>query len=153
VTTPAPLPPRPAELEPAPLPKTIAAPNSFDLGEMNFQLGKYPQAAGFYQELLQSNPESPLRDTALFHLGLSLGLGNDSSRDLQQSQAALKRLISESPNSPYRSQAELILRLQAQIEKLRADTKERDERIKRLSEELQKLKDIDLQRKPSRPPE
>jgi methyl-accepting chemotaxis protein len=47
--------------------------------------------------------------------------------------------------------AELILGLQAQIEKLKSDVKERDDRIKRLSDELQKLKDIDMQHRPTRP--
>ena len=46
-----------------------------------------------------------------------------------------------------------ILGLQGQIEKLRVDIKERDERIRRLSEELRKLKAIDMQRRPSRPKE
>jgi tetratricopeptide (TPR) repeat protein len=153
VTPPALSPSHPATLEPAPLPKTISAPSSFDLGEMSFQLGNYSQAAGLYEDFLQANPKSANRDTALFHLGLSLALGNDSSRDLQQAEAAFRRLISEFPKSPYRGQAEFIVRLQAQIEKLRSDMKERDDKIKQLSEELQKLKEIDMQRKPSRAPE
>jgi len=53
----------------------------------------------------------------------------------------------------YKSQAEFILMLQAQIEALKSDVKKREMRIKQLSEELQKLKEIDMQRRPSRPPE
>jgi len=153
VTPPAVTPSQPAALESAPLPKTISAPSSFDLGEMNFQLGKYSQAADLYEDFLQADSKSANRDIALFHLGLSLALGNESSRDLQQAEVAFKRLISEFPKSPHRSQAEFILRLQAQIADLKSDLKERDDRIKRLSEELQKLKEIDMQRRPSRTPE
>lgn len=89
----------------------------------------------------------------MFKWGLSLVLAGDSSRDLRQSQAILKRLISEYPTSQYKDQAEFILSLQVQIEKLRMDLKERDDKIKKLSDELQALKDIDLQRRPSRPKE
>jgi hypothetical protein len=34
---------------------------------------------------------------------------------------------------------------------MRSDNKEKEARIKQLSDELQKLKDIDMQRRPSRP--
>jgi tetratricopeptide (TPR) repeat protein len=145
--------PETALLEPAPLPKTVAAPSSLDLGEMDFQKGNYRQAARSLEAFLSANPNSKDRDQALFHLGLSRTLANDSSRDLRQAEAAFRRLIAEFPDSPYRNQVELILGLQAQIERLKSDVRERDERIKRLGEELQKLKEIDMQRRPSRPPE
>ncbi len=153
VTPRVPTPPTPAPLEPAPLPKTITALSNFEVGEMNFQAGNYRLAARSFEAYLNANPKSKNRDQALFHLGLSRMLANDSSRDMHQAEAAFKRLINEFPTSPHKSEAEFILGLQAQIERLKSDVKERDDKIKRLSEELQKLKEIDLQRKPSRPPE
>jgi TolA-binding protein len=153
VTPRVPRPATPAPLESAPLPKTITAPSNLEVAEMNFKVGNYRQAAHSFEAFLSANPKSDSRDQALFHLGLSRALANDSSRDLRQAEAAFKRLIAEFPNSPYSSQAEFILGLQAQLEKLRSDVKERDDKIKRLSEELQKLKEIDLQRRPSQPPE
>jgi len=123
------------------------------VGEANFQAGNYRQAVRFFEDFLNANPKSKNRDQALFHLGLSHALANDSSRDLRQTEVVLKRLITEFPSSPYKNQAEFILGLQAQIEKLRSDVKDREDKIKRLSEELQKLKEIDLQRRPSHPPE
>jgi tetratricopeptide (TPR) repeat protein len=146
-------PPKEAPLEPAPLPKIVAAPSSFDLGETNFQSGRYRQATKSFEDFLRVNPQSKDRDQALFHLGLSLALATDSSRDLRQAEAAFRRLIKEFPNSPYKNQAEFILGLQTQIDRLRTDVRERDEKIKKLSEELQKLKEIDMQRRPSRPRE
>ena len=148
--TPAPA-PKPAPFEPAPLPKTIMTPNNLELGEMNFQLGNYRQAIKAFEAFLSANPKSQKRDRALFYLGLSRALASDSSRDLRQSEIAFRRLIAEFPTNPFRSQAEFILGLQVQIEKLRSDVKDRDEKIKKLSEELQTLKNIDLQRRPSRP--
>ena len=79
-------------------------------------------------------------------------LSGGSTQELGEAQAAFKNVVALFPNSPYRAEAELILALQAQIDRLRGDVKEREERIHQLAEELQKLKEIDLQRKPSRPP-
>lgn len=153
VTPPATIPPKPAPLEPAPLAKTVTAPTNLDLGEMSFQLGNYSQAIRLLETFLQENPKSGNRDKALFYLGFARFLAGDPDRDPRQAEAALKRLLSEHPNSQYRDPAQFILGLNTQIEKLRSDIKDRDEKIKRLSEELQKLKEIDLQRRPSRPPE
>jgi tetratricopeptide (TPR) repeat protein len=144
-------PPQPVPLEPAPLPKSIAKVSNLDLGEKHFRAGNYLQAARAYEAYLKSNPKSNNRDLALFHLGLSRALSSGPSQDLRQAEVALKRLVAEFPKSQYKSQAEFILGLQAQIEKLNMDVQERDERIKRISEELQKLKEIDMQRRPSRP--
>jgi tetratricopeptide (TPR) repeat protein len=133
----------------APPPKPITTPSSFDLGETSFQLGKYARAAKYYEAYLKASPKEN-RDTALYHLALSRALASDSSRDLNQTGAALKKLISEYPKSQFKDQAEFILGLINQTEKLRLEVKERDEKAKRLNEELQKLKDIDMQRRPSR---
>jgi hypothetical protein len=149
--TPSVIPPQPAPLEPAPLPTTVAKTSSYDLGELNFQVGNYKKAAEAYESFLRNNPKAGHRDTALFHLGLSRALARDSERDWHQAEMAFKKLLSEFPTSRYNAQAEFILGLHAQIERLRSGVKEREDRIKRLSEELQKLKDIDMQRRPARP--
>jgi TolA-binding protein len=148
--TPPAIPPAKAPLELAPLDKTITTPNSFDLGEMSFQLGNYSKAATYYEAFLNAFTNTQGRDTALYHLALCRALATDSSRDLNQTEAALRKLISEYPKSRLKDQAGFILGLMAQAEKLRSEVKERDEKNKRLSEELQKLKDIDMQRRPSR---
>jgi tetratricopeptide (TPR) repeat protein len=135
----------------APLPNPIATPSSFDLGETSFQLGNYAKAAKYYEAFLNaSSPKAKSRDTALYHLALCRALASNSNRNLNQTEAALKKLISEYPKSPLKDQAEFILGLISQTEKLRLEVKEGEEKAKRLSEELQKLKDIDMQRRPSR---
>ena len=133
------------------MPKTITKTSSYDLAELNFQIGNFTKAAQAYESFLRANPKGKHRDVALFHLGLSRTLARDSGRDWYLAEAAFKKLLSEFPTSLYRAQAEFILGQQAQIEKLRSDMKERDDRIKRLNDELQKLKDIDMQRRPTRP--
>ena len=149
--TPSVIPAQPAPLEPAPLPTTIAKTSSYELGELNFQVGHYSKAAEAYETFLRNNPKARNRETALFHLGLSRALAHDSGHDWHQAEMAFKRLLTEFPASPYNAQAEFILGLQAQIEKLKSDVKDREDRIKRLSDELQKLKDIDMQRRPTHP--
>jgi TolA-binding protein len=151
--TPPPIAPQPAPPESAPIAKTINPPSSLELGELNFQIGNYLQAIQAYDAYLRGNPKSKDSDKALFHLGLSRALANDQNRNLRRAEAAFRRLILEFPDSSYRDQAELILGLQSQIDKLHADVKDRDEKIRKLSEELQVLKEIDMQRRPSRPKE
>jgi len=149
--TPPVVPTMPAPLEPAPLPKTITSPSNLEIGQKNFIVGNYAQAAKAFEEFLRNNPKARERDQALFQLGLSRALAGDSAREMRQAEAAFRQLIAEFPNSPYRNQAEFILGMQVQIDKLRSDVKEREDRIKKLTEELQTLKEIDLQRRPSRP--
>jgi hypothetical protein len=147
----------PPEIVPAPEPAT--PPSTFEVGETNFEKGRYAEAAKAFEAYLKSNPKFINRDRALFHLAMSRALASDSNRDLRQAELAFKRLLAEFPSSPYTSQAKFILGLQAQIDRLKTDVKDREERLKRLTEELQrlteelqKLKEIDMQRKPSRPP-
>lgn len=151
--TPAPVEPPPAPPDPAPAAKEIPEPGNLELGAMSFQEENYQQAARNYEAFLRDNPKSRDRDQALFHLGLSRVLANDGSRDLRQAETVFRRLIAESPGGVYKSQAAFIVGLLTQIDKLRTDIKERDERIKKLSDELQVLKEIDLQRRPTRPKE
>lgn len=120
-----------------------------EVGEKNFEARNYYQAITSFEAFLSGDPKSTQCDRALFYLGFSRALTNEMSR----ANAAFRRLVREFPKSPYRDQAEFILGLEAQMDGLRSDVKDRDARIKQLSEELQRLKEIDLQRRPSRPPE
>jgi tetratricopeptide (TPR) repeat protein len=136
--------------DPAPPANTSATFNSFNLGEADFYAGKYQQAALSFESFLDANPQSERRDQALFLMALSRALADGSYRSQRQSEDALRQLISEFPESPYRKQAEYILALKTQIERLRSDIRKRDEAVKELSEELNRLKQIDMQRRPSR---
>ena len=134
----------------APLVEPDALPESFIAAEQDFEAGQYQQAAESYEKFLLAFPKAPHHDRALFHLGLSLALAG-ADRDMRQTEAAFRRLISEFPQSPYGHQAEWILSLQMRIRQMQSDLKDRDDRIRQLGDELQKLKSIDLERRPSRP--
>ena len=138
-------------VEPITKAKVAAPPSSLDLGEANYQARKYANAARLFEAYLQKNPTSSDRDMVLFRLGMSLALADNSTEDMRRAEQTLKRLVAEYPASPFREPAEAILYLQSQIESLKADLKEKDAKLKLLSEELQKLKEIDLQRRPSSP--
>ena len=139
-----------AEPAEAPKPEAAAPPEIFVEAEQNFASGNYKQAVQAYGRFFNAFPKAAERDIALFNFGFSLALSGDD-KDLLQTEVALRRLITEFPQSPYRRQAELILDFKTRIEQLQSDVKERDERIRQLSEELRKLKSIDFDRRPSRP--
>jgi len=134
----------------APQREAAVHPKLFLEAEQNFAAGNYRQAAQTYEKFLNTFPKAAERDQALLHFGFSLALSG-GDQDLLQTEAALRRLIAEFPQSPYRRQAELILDMKTRIERLQSDVKERDERILQLSDELRKLKSIDLDRRSSRP--
>ncbi len=138
-------------IESSPVPKVLV-PNSLDLGIKSFKTGDYGAAVQHIEEYLGTGSSSENRDLALFHLFLSRTLMGNSGKNPRQAEDALKRLVSEFPKSPYAESAEMIADLQTQIEGLKSDIREKEIKVKQLSEELQKLKDIDLQRRPSRPP-
>jgi hypothetical protein len=137
--------------EPAPAPPITVAPTSFDLGMTDFRAGEYGKAAQLFEEYLRAGTGMENRDFVLFHLYLARKLMGNSGGNARRAEEALRHIVTETPKSPYGEAAEYILGLQAQIENLRLDNKEKEVRIKQLSDELQKLKDIDMQRRPSRP--
>jgi len=146
-----PEPPAPAPDDPpAPEPPATTEPTLLEVGMAQFQAGDYAMASQSLEDFLHQHPDAPGREPALFFLGLSRTLAQDTSRNRVQAEAALKRLAAEFPQSVYRRPAEYLLRLQARIDRLAAEAKEREERIRQLEKELERLKEIDLQRTPGR---
>jgi hypothetical protein len=141
-----------AAVKPIVSPIVAAAPNSFDLGEASFRAKNYAMAARSLEDYLKKNPASSSRDMVLFRLGLSLELADNSDANARRAEETLKRLVVEFPESPYSGPAKVILGLQSRVGDLKTDLREKDAKIKQLSEELQKLKEIDMQRRPSGPP-
>jgi len=140
---------------PEPTPKLsaekITEMRMLELADTNFVLGKYKQAVELYEGYLDRYPQSISRDKALFRLGLSQALFPGSGKSLSGARTSLKRMVSEFPGSIYKSQAELILGLIAQVDDLNVEVEERNSKIQQLQEELTRLKEIDLKRSPSRP--
>ncbi len=140
-----PLPPSVLSAPPEPL-----LPRNYRDGETSFQTGKYADAIRSYEKYLLEDPVTQYRDVAMFKLGLAHTLACASAecraRSLQQSQVQFRHLVSLFPKSPFSTEARFILSLQNDIEKMRADAKSQEEKIKKLTDELERLKKIDLER-------
>jgi hypothetical protein len=110
-----------------------------------FAAGNYDDAAHGYEEYLHANSSGKERDRALFYWGLTY-LARPMA-DWQQGTTLLKKLIEDYPGSPLKVSAMLILTLHSQVDQLSADNKQRDQKIKQLTTELDRLKRIDAERR------
>ena len=133
---------------PAPAPSPAAY---FSDAERDFSAGKYLEAAESYQRYLDLASPDSNRDRALFRLAMSYALSSTSSLAFQLAQTHFENLIARFPASSYSAEAKFVVGLMQELLKLRADTKDKYERIKRLMTELDQLKKIDMERRPPRP--
>jgi hypothetical protein len=149
-----PAPPPPATvpnlpvLPPNPIPRLPVSPapvSPLKDADYAFATGNYDDAARSYEEYLRTNPSGVLRDEALFYLGICYALR--SNADWQHATIVLKELIDQHPDSPYNAPASLIISLHSQVDQLSADNKQRDQRIKQLTTEMDRLKKIDAERR------
>jgi len=67
--------------------------------------------------------------------------------DWQRASAAFRQVIDGFPNSPFKLPASLILSLHAELDQLSASAQQRDQRIRQLTSELDRLKRIDADRR------
>jgi hypothetical protein len=144
VTAPVPIPsPVPVSL----VPDSLTAPAS-PLEEANraFAAGNYDEAIGLYENYLTS-PSGEERDEALFRLALSYSLRAKPGPDWPRASGFLKRLIIDYPDSPLKSPATLIVSLRSHADQLVRDVKAREQAMRQLSAELERLKQIDTQRR------
>jgi TolA-binding protein len=126
---------------PAPPPGAAA----LEEGDRAFSASDYENACVAYENYLKLTPTQDLHDQALFRLGLAYAL-RKTSPDWQRAAGTWKRLLTDYPSSPYKPQVELILALYSDVGQVNADIKLRDDRIRQLSTELDRLKRIDAER-------
>jgi len=114
-------------------PPAPSPPSALEIADALFEAGDFPGAAVAYQSHLGSG-ESPVvgGDRALFRLAV-IELGNATS-GTARGLRLLRQLVSNHPESPYRSPAELLLSYEAETRRLR--------------EQLEALKAIDLEPPP-----
>jgi len=146
------VPPPPSLPSPAPPPAPAPSPTAyFSDGEREFTAGKYLEAAQSYQKYLDLASLDSNRDRAMFRLAMSYALSSTSSLAFQLAQTHFENLIERFPTSPYAAEAKFVVGLMRELLKFRADSKEKDDRIRRLAAELDQLKKIDMERRPPRP--
>jgi len=111
-----------------------------------FEAKDYGDACRAYEDYFRRAPAKDQQDQALFRLGMAYTL-RKTGADWPRAQTVWKRLIAEYPNSPLIPPVELILSLYSEAGQASTDVKLRDDRIRQLSTELDRLKKIDADRR------
>jgi len=132
---------------PAPPPAPVITVSPLEEADRAFASGNYDEAARGYDNYLRATTSGGQRDDALFHLALTYALRPAPGTDWPRAIATLKQLLEEYPESAFKSQANLILSLRAELDQTAADSKQRELRIKQLTTELDRLKKIDADRR------
>jgi hypothetical protein len=131
---------------PAPAPPP-PAPSPVDQANHAFNAANYDEAARGYENYLRVTPSGGRRDEALFYLGLIYALRPPATADWTRATATLKQLVDEFPSSIFKPTAALILSMRSELDQLTATGKQRDQQIKQLTTELDRLKKIDADRR------
>jgi len=129
-----PVPPSTPAPRPVPAPP---APSPLERADDAFSAGNYAEAAREYDNYLQHQTSGPRRDEALFRLALALALPPNTNPDWNRITLLLKQLIDQYPQSGLKPAATVILSLATDSQR----------RIRQLSTELEKLKQIDAERR------
>ena len=143
-TQPLPTPPLAVAATPVPMP-TVVSP--LDEANQTFNAGNYPEAIKAYENYLQRQPSGEYGDQALYQLAIAYAWPGTGSTDQNKSITVLKQLIEQYPASPYRIQANLFLSLQSELLQLTADAQKRERLVKQLTTEIDKVKQIDADRR------
>ena len=109
-----------------------------------FAAGRYAEASKAYENYLQRQGGEK-RDEAMFRLAMSYALVPNP--DWGHVTAILKQLVSQFPQTPMKPSVLVILAMQSDLISMTADVQKKDQRIKQLTTELEKLKQIDADRR------
>jgi TolA-binding protein len=121
---------------------------ALETADRDFTNGEYAAAARNFQEYIQLVSSAGRRDHALYHLGLIYALPSPTTQDWTRATDFFSQLIKEAPESPYVASANTILALRRQTVQLGAEVVKREERIRQLNTELERLRRIDSDRRP-----
>lgn len=118
------------------------------------QLGQYAEAITDYNKVLAQANRREHVEAAIFQLALLYANPNNPIQDLEKSQSYLKRLLSEHPDGSYLAEAQTLSSLIEELNQTRRDlnglrktNQSQDQTIKKLQQELDRLKAIDLKMK------
>lgn len=120
-------------------PATALIPAALATGDAAYERASFAEAARSYESYLQSNPQTSEMDRVLFRFGVSQSMSGVAGREAA-SNDTFNRLIRDFPQSPFVPPARIIVAL-------RTDVKTRDDKIRQINAELDKLKKIDLDRR------
>ena len=141
--------PAPPVLAPGALP---AVPKSLAEGNVKMAGGDYRGATQDFERFLRDHPDHPDRPEVMFRLGVAYALAGQTATLQRMASDVFKSIMKLYPDSPYSMEAAFILKLQAEADRLKSEAEAQDEKIKRLREELERIKKIDIERTPPKPP-
>ncbi len=159
------LPPPPARSAPEVMPASPPPPPPRDRSEeilaegaAFLAIGDFAASRSRIQHLLDrweeedgGNPPAELRAKALWHLGLLHLLPEAPDRDPERALSILTRLTEEYPATPEGVQAQWIRGLLEELEGVRQQGAQQEQRIRELNETVEQLRRIDLNRRPAPP--
>ncbi len=135
---------------PASLPDYVSppVPGTVERGQADraFTAGNYDEAIHGYEHFLLVSATPDQRDEVLFRLGLCYLLRNNGTSDWQRGKSTLQQLIMDYPESSLMRPAAVILNLRSQVDELAGNIKAREQSMRQLSLELERLKRIDADR-------
>jgi len=114
-----------------------------------YETSDYEAAAQTYRVVLGRDP-GDATDRVLFRLAMIHLLPGTPVPDPESARVYLDRLIDGFPDSPFAEPARLVLDLQGRVERLDARSTRQSHKIDELTEQLEALKRIDLER--TKPP-
>jgi TolA-binding protein len=110
-------------------------------GQKLFSQGKYSGAVGEFQKVLSLPPDKPLKDEALFNLGMVYAHFGNPKRDYERSLNHFLKLLNDYPKSHRAEQAKIWvgvlldnLETTKRVEKLMEATRTREEKREMLKE-------------------
>jgi hypothetical protein len=141
-----PAPPSSAGVPDAPATDVAAAPTLLDRADADFAAGRLSEATAVYEALLEEELEEPQGQLARFRLGLIYASPTSPHFDIERALRLLNH-VSGASNRSLAVEAALLAELLVRLQEVQDDVDKSSRELRRISEELEKLKAIDQERR------
>lgn len=115
-------------------------------GDALYAQSRYEEAERAYSSHLSTRPDDPRNDRVLLRQALIFLVYGAPERDEERGEGSLRELATRFPASPLREAADYVLALRSEVRSLRGDSARSAQRARRLEEQMEALKRIDLER-------
>lgn len=120
--------------------------------DSRLRAGAYAEAARLFETVARQTPPSPFRDRALAGLGRILVNPEYAGRDYRQAYGVFDRLVRDHPDSPHAAEARAWRELLGLYVTLGQQLERRTQELLQRTEDLERLKRIDLELERRRSP-
>lgn len=135
-----------ARRQPPVLPVPSTAPSLLEQAEASLEAGDLSRSAELFRQVINEGDDE---DQARARFGLALiHAGPESGWFDPVVAASLLEPLAANSGTPRHQEARVVLALLVRIRELEAEGKRLDQEIGKITDELRKLKEIDLQRRP-----